>query len=61
MGSPRTLMQAGQTFFAMPRSAVVRGMVLDRLMHHRAHIIVYRRLNDVPVPGMHGPSGDEWA
>jgi uncharacterized damage-inducible protein DinB len=59
MNSPWTLMQAGQTFFTMPRSAVVRGMVLNHLMHHRAHIIVYLRLNDIPVPGMYGPSGDE--
>jgi uncharacterized damage-inducible protein DinB len=59
MGSPWTLSQAGQTFFTMPRSAVVRNMVLNHLIHHRAHIIVYLRLNDIPVPGMYGPSGDE--
>src|SRR4051812_34543054 len=41
MGKPWTLSQAGQTFFTMPRSAVVRSMVLNHLMHHRAHIIVY--------------------
>src|SRR3954463_10475706 len=41
MASPWTLSQAGQTFFTMPRSAVVRNMVLNHLMHHRAHIIVY--------------------
>jgi uncharacterized damage-inducible protein DinB len=59
MGSPWTLAQAGQTFFTMPRAAVVRGMVLNHLMHHRAHLCVYLRLNDIPVPGMYGPSGDE--
>lgn len=59
MKSPWTLMQGGQTFFTMPRSDVVRSMVLNHLMHHRAHIIVYLRLNDIPVPGMYGPSGDE--
>jgi uncharacterized damage-inducible protein DinB len=59
VGQPWTLSQGGKPFFTMPRSAVVRGMVLNHLMHHRAHIIVYLRLNDVPVPGMYGPSGDE--
>jgi uncharacterized damage-inducible protein DinB len=59
MGQGWTLLQAGQTLFTMPRSAVVRSMILNHLMHHRAHIIVYLRLNDIPVPGMYGPSGDE--
>jgi uncharacterized damage-inducible protein DinB len=59
MGQPWTLSQAGQVFFNMPRSAVVRGFVLNHLIHHRAHLCVYLRLNDVPVPGMCGPSGDE--
>jgi uncharacterized damage-inducible protein DinB len=59
MGQPWTLLSAGKAFFTMPRAAVVRGMVLNHLMHHRAHIIVYLRLNDIPVPGMYGPSGDE--
>ena len=59
MGQSWTLLQAGQTLFTMPRSAVVRSMILNHLMHHRAHIIVYLRLNDIPVPGMYGPSGDE--
>jgi uncharacterized damage-inducible protein DinB len=59
MGSPWTLSQSGNTIFTLPRSAVVRSMVLNHLMHHRAHLLVYLRLNDVPVPGMYGPSGDE--
>src|SRR5262249_11809863 len=37
MGQPWTLSQAGQVFFTMPRSAVVRGLVLNHLIHHRAH------------------------
>ena len=59
MGRPWTLSQAGQTFFTMPRAEVVRTMVLNHLMHHRAHLCVYLRLNDIPVPGLYGPSGDE--
>jgi uncharacterized damage-inducible protein DinB len=54
-----TLSRAGQPIFTMPRSGVFRGMILNHLIHHRAHLCVYLRLNDVPVPGMYGPSGDE--
>jgi uncharacterized damage-inducible protein DinB len=57
--SPWSLLQAGNPIFTMPRSAVIRSMVLSHLIHHRAHLIVYLRLNDIPVPGMYGPSGDE--
>jgi uncharacterized damage-inducible protein DinB len=32
--------------------------VLNHLIHHRAHLIVYLRLNGVKVPGMYGPSAD---
>jgi uncharacterized damage-inducible protein DinB len=59
LGEPWTLLNGGQPIFTMPRYAVVRGVVLNHLMHHRAHLCVYLRLNDIPVPGMYGPSGDE--
>jgi uncharacterized damage-inducible protein DinB len=59
MGKPWTLLQAGKPIFTLPRAAVIRGMVLNHLIHHRAHLCVYIRLNDIPVPGMYGPSGDE--
>ena len=59
MGRMWTLLQAGKPIFTMPRAAVVRGVVLNHLIHHRAHLCVYLRLNDIPVPGMYGPSGDE--
>ena len=54
-----TLERAGKPIFTMPRSAVVRSFVLNHIVHHRAILCVYLRLNDIPVPGMYGPSGDE--
>ena len=54
-----TLERAGKPIFTMPRSAVVRSVVLNHMIHHRAILCVYLRLNDIPVPGMYGPSGDE--
>jgi uncharacterized damage-inducible protein DinB len=59
VSSPWSLLRAGDPIFTMPRAAVIRSMVLNHLMHHRAHLLVYLRLNDIPVPGMYGPSGDE--
>ncbi len=59
VGRMWSLLRGGQPIFTMPRSAVVRGMVLNHLIHHRAILCVYLRLNDIPVPGMYGPSGDE--
>ena len=36
-----------------------RHMFFNHLIHHRAQLGVYLRLNDVPVPGVYGPSADE--
>lgn len=41
------------------RSRTYRVMFFNHLIHHRAQLSVYLRLNDVPVPGMYGPSADE--
>jgi uncharacterized damage-inducible protein DinB len=59
MGKTWSLLQAGKPILTMPRAAVIRTFVLNHLIHHRAHLCVYLRLNDIPVPGMYGPSGDE--
>ena len=45
--------------FEMPRVAVLRGMVLNHLVHHRGQMTVYLRLQDVPLPSIYGPSADE--
>lgn len=49
----------GKTIMSMPRSVVLRSMVMNHLIHHRAQLGVYLRLNDVTLPGMYGPSADE--
>jgi len=50
---------AGNTMFTMPRIACYRSMIMNHVIHHRAQLSVYYRLNGVPVPGMYGPSADE--
>ncbi len=49
----------GKTVMSMPRAAVVRSVVMNHLIHHRAQLGVYLRLNEVAIPGMYGPSADE--
>lgn len=54
-----TLLLGGKTILAMPREAVLRTMVLNHMIHHRAQLGVYLRLNDIPVPAVYGPSADD--
>ncbi len=54
-----TLLSNGVTILKMPRSAVLRTVVMNHIIHHRAQLTVYLRMNDVPVPGLYGPSADE--
>lgn len=59
LAKPWTLLHSGKTLFTMPRLAVLRGMVMNHLIHHRAQLGVYLRLNNIPVPAIYGPSADE--
>jgi uncharacterized damage-inducible protein DinB len=59
--APWSLKMAGQTMFTLPRAAVLRGMIMNHLIHHRAQLGVYLRLKDVPIPAIYGPSADEQA
>ena len=42
-----------------PRAVLYRTMFFNHLIHHRAQLGVYLRLNDVPVPPLYGPSADD--
>ncbi len=59
LARPWTLKSGGQALFTMPKGAVLRSFVFSHMVHHRAQLGVYLRLNDVPVPAMYGPSADE--
>ena len=56
---PWSLLHEGKPLFTMPRAKVIRNFVLNHLIHHRAILCVYLRLNDIAVPGLYDPSGDE--
>ena len=53
------LMMQGKVLFAGSRFLAYREMFLNHLVHHRAQLGVYLRLNDLPVPSIYGPSADE--
>ncbi len=55
------LQRAGNTIMTLPKVAVLRGFVMSHIIHHRAQLGVYLRLNDIPVPAIYGPSADEGA
>jgi len=56
---PWTLKHGANVFFTLPRYTCVRSFCLNHIVHHRAQLGVYLRMNNVPVPGVYGPSADE--
>lgn len=59
--APWTLKRGADTIFSMPKASVWRSFVMNHLVHHRAQLSVYLRMQDVPLPAMYGPSADEQA
>lgn len=58
-GKPWSLLNGGEPLFTMTKLGVIRTWVLNHAIHHRAFLCSYLRLNDIPVPALYGPSGDE--
>ena len=53
-----TLLKGGNKVMSQPKIAVIRGFVMNHIIHHRAQLGVYLRLNDVAVPSVYGPTAD---
>jgi uncharacterized damage-inducible protein DinB len=49
----------GKPIFCGSRFLAYRQMFLNHLVHHRAQLGVYLRLNGKPVPATYGPSADD--
>ena len=49
----------GKSIFDGQRFLAYRQMFLNHLVHHRAQLGVYLRLNEAPVPATYGPSADD--
>ena len=56
---PWTLKAGGNAVLTQPRYMILRQMVLNHLVHHRAQLGIYLRLTDQKVPQMYGPTADE--
>lgn len=55
----KLLYQSDKVLFEGSRFLSYRQMFLNHLVHHRAQLGVYLRLNGIPVPSVYGPSADE--
>jgi uncharacterized damage-inducible protein DinB len=58
-GKTWTLKFGDRQIMSMPRTGVMRTVVMNHLIHHRAQLGVFLRLLDVKIPGMYGPSADD--
>lgn len=59
MSQPWSLLAGGKVLFSQPRWLVLRLFFMNHLVHHRAQLGVYLRMNDVPVPAVYNDSADE--
>lgn len=53
------LSSGDRTIFKGSRFLAYREMFMNHLVHHRAQLGVYLRLNEKPVPATYGPSADD--
>jgi len=56
---PWKLSFGDKPIFTGSRFLAYRQMFLNHLVHHRAQLGVYLRLNETPVPATYGPSADD--
>jgi hypothetical protein len=56
---PWKLSFQGKEIFKGPRFLAYREMFMNHLVHHRAQLGVYLRLNYKPLPATYGPSADD--
>jgi uncharacterized damage-inducible protein DinB len=56
---PWVLTKGEFTILNAPKKIVMRYFAFNHILHHRGQLSLYLRLQDIPVPGMYGPSADE--
>jgi uncharacterized damage-inducible protein DinB len=54
-----SLLAAGNTVFTQPRHLVFQTFFLNHMVHHRAQLGVFLRLNGLAVPAVYNDSADE--
>jgi uncharacterized damage-inducible protein DinB len=53
------LLMQGKSIFEGSRFLAYRQMFLNHIVHHRAQLGVYLRMNEEKVPAIYGPSADD--
>ncbi|HMT00005.1 MAG TPA: DinB family protein [Saprospiraceae bacterium] len=53
-----TLRNGAEIYMTLTRLETIRHS-FGQMIHHRAQLGVYLRLNDIPIPGVYGPSADD--
>src|ERR671932_2884533 len=56
---PWSLLAGGNVVFSRPRFLVYRTYFFDHMVHHRAQLGVFLRLNGIAVPAVYSDSADE--
>jgi len=54
-----SLQLKGKAVSSGSKLSMIRSMSLNHIIHHRAQLGVYLRLNGIPLPPLYGPSADE--
>jgi len=54
-----TLSLGDKKIYQGPRTGALRTLLMNHMIHQRAQLGVYLRLNNVAVPSIYGPSADE--
>lgn len=49
----------GQLVYEIPRSVAIRN-IFNHIIHHRGQLTVFLRLLETPLPGIYGPTADEF-
>lgn len=59
LNAPWSLVNGDQEIMTMPRSSLLRTLMLNHTYHHRGQLTVYLRQVGALVPAIYGPSADE--
>lgn len=49
-----TLLQGGNELFTKSRRELLKNLLINHIVHHRAFLIAYLRMNDIECPGLYG-------
>jgi uncharacterized damage-inducible protein DinB len=55
-----TLIVEDDMYGEMWKRGMTLGVIISHQIHHRAQLTVVMRLNELKVPGVYGPSKEEW-